>query len=111
MCGNDTYEQESTFADFIEDEASLDAFDVIDSKEFADRILDGTCLTDREKFVIEARFGFKGRDYTLAEIGTLYGITREWVRQIELRALRKLRFTADNIERISNRKVKELRLN
>ena len=111
MCGNDTFEHESTLADFIEDETSYDAFDAIDSKEFTDRILDGTYLTDREKFVIEARFGFKGRDYTLAEIGNLYGITREWVRQIELRALRKLRFTADNIERMSSRKVKELRLN
>ena len=94
--GDDSAECESSFVDFIEDVKSADMFDAIDTKEYVDRIIDGTYLTDREKFVIEARYGFKDREYTLAEIGKLYGITREWVRQIELRALKKLHYTACN---------------
>lgn len=50
------------------------------------------CLSDKEKYVIYKRFGFDGEDpMTLDEVGKTMGVTREWVRQIEGRAIRKLR--------------------
>lgn len=48
-------------------------------------------LTPREKRVIQMRFGLLGREYTLEEVGNEFGITRERIRQIEAKALRKLR--------------------
>ena len=49
-------------------------------------------LTDREKTILELRFGLKdGRERTLEEIGTVFGVTRERIRQIEVKAIRKLR--------------------
>lgn len=51
------------------------------------------CLNDREQLVIRARFGLDDGHYrTLEDVGQMLGITRERVRQIELRAIRKLRF-------------------
>jgi RNA polymerase primary sigma factor len=49
-------------------------------------------LTDRERSVIEMRFGLNdGKDHTLEEVGRDFGVTRERIRQIEAKALRKLR--------------------
>jgi RNA polymerase primary sigma factor len=49
-------------------------------------------LGDRERQVLEMRFGLKdGRDHTLEEVGREFGVTRERIRQIEAKALRKLR--------------------
>ena len=55
-------------------------------------------LTDREKEVLMLRFGLKEdrKEYTLEEIGQKYGITRERVRQIEIKARKKLRFNDKN---------------
>lgn len=51
------------------------------------------CLNDREQLVIRTRFGLDDGHYrTLEEVGQMLGITRERVRQIEARAIRKLRF-------------------
>jgi RNA polymerase primary sigma factor len=49
-----------------------------------------TLLDERERTVLEARFGFSGKSCTLEEIGEKLGITRERVRQIEKKALWKL---------------------
>ena len=49
-------------------------------------------LTDREKQVLRFRFGLEdGHPYTLEEVGRRFGVTRERIRQIEAKALRKLR--------------------
>jgi len=49
-------------------------------------------LTERERSVIEMRFGLNdGKDHTLEEVGRAFGVTRERIRQIEAKALRKLR--------------------
>ena len=49
-------------------------------------------LTERERQVLEMRFGLRdGKDYTLEEVGRYFNVTRERIRQIEAKALRKLR--------------------
>jgi RNA polymerase primary sigma factor len=49
-------------------------------------------LSDREREVLEMRFGLNdGQDHTLEEVGKHFGVTRERIRQIEAKALRKLR--------------------
>jgi RNA polymerase primary sigma factor len=53
----------------------------------------GMFLNPREKRVIELRFGIEGgRKHTLEEIGEIYGLTRERIRQIEAKSLRKLQY-------------------
>lgn len=63
----------------------------IDLKEKIDRILSSDILTPRELEIIRLRFGFEEKVYTLEEIGQKMGVTRERIRQIEQRALKKLR--------------------
>ncbi len=87
-------ESDSKLEDLVEDESALSpeetaVYDL--QKEELDKVLDDT-LTERERDVIRLRFGFVGdRIWTLEEIGEHYHITRERVRQIEEKALRKLR--------------------
>jgi len=86
-------EEDSHLGDFIEDEdspAPASAATFILLKEQLDGVLD--TLTDREKRVLELRFGIEdGRSRTLEEVGKEFGVTRERIRQIEAKALRKLR--------------------
>ena len=63
----------------------------IDLKEKIDEILNSDMLTPRELEVIKLRFGFEERIYTLEEIGQKMGVTRERIRQIEKKALNKLK--------------------
>ncbi len=85
-------DKDSELGDFIESSAHFELGDNIYYKEFYDLIFNTDILTEREKSVISLRFGFRdGKRYGLDEIGKIYKITRERVRQIESKALRKLR--------------------
>lgn len=86
-------EDDSHLGDFIEDEdatspADHAAYELL--KEQLESVLD--TLTDREENVLRLRFGLDdGRTRTLEEVGKVFGVTRERIRQIEAKALRKLR--------------------
>jgi RNA polymerase primary sigma factor len=86
-------EEDSHLGDFIEDEdapAPASAASYMLLRDQLDNVLD--TLTDREKRVLELRFGIEdGRPRTLEEVGKEFGVTRERIRQIEAKALRKLR--------------------
>jgi len=87
-----TGEQDSTIADFLA--ASIDAPEQETIlRERKDLLREAMAtLTDREKTVVTLRFGLlDGRACSLAEVGELFGVSRERVRQIELHAVRKLR--------------------
>jgi len=86
-------EEDSRLGDFIPDEVSpapADAASMTVLGEQLDRVLD--TLTYREEMVLRLRFGlFDGRSHTLEEVGKEFDVTRERIRQIEAKALRKLR--------------------
>ncbi len=86
-------EEDSRLMDFIRDEDAL-APDEAALKTITNEDIDGVLktLTPREESVIRLRFGLKdGRCHTLEEVGTEFNVTRERIRQIEAKALRKLR--------------------
>jgi len=84
---------DSSLGDLVEDRGSLAPTDATSQqllKEQIDRVLDE--LTEREKRVLQLRFGLKdGQARTLEEVGKEFSVTRERIRQIEVKALRKLR--------------------
>jgi RNA polymerase primary sigma factor len=86
-------EENSYLGDFIEDESLPGPVDAASRqllKEQMSDILDS--LNERERKVLEMRFGLKdGQGRTLEEVGQEFGVTRERIRQIEAKALRKLR--------------------
>ncbi|MDD2497326.1 MAG: RNA polymerase sigma factor RpoD [Desulfitobacteriaceae bacterium] len=86
-------EEDSHLGDFIEDEdapAPAEAASFMLLKEQLEDVLE--TLTPREKKVLQLRFGLEdGRSRTLEEVGQVFGVTRERIRQIEAKALRKLR--------------------
>lgn len=86
-------EEDSRLMDFIRDEEAL-APDDAALKTITNEDIDGVLktLTAREEAVIRLRFGLKdGRCHTLEEVGSEFNVTRERIRQIEAKALRKLR--------------------
>jgi len=86
-------EQDATLADFVEDE-NLPDMDEVASRMMLRMQVEGVLetLSPRERRVVELRFGLEGdKLYTLSEIGQELGVTRERIRQIETKALRKLR--------------------
>jgi RNA polymerase primary sigma factor len=86
-------EEDSHLGDFIEDRMAVSPADAVISvnlKEYTSRVL--RTLTPREERVIKMRFGLEdGSEHTLEEVGQSFQVTRERIRQIEAKALRKLR--------------------
>ena len=86
-------EDDSHLGDFIEDKDALSPSDYANNqllKEEIDMVLEG--LTEREEKVLRLRFGLEdGRTRTLEEVGREFDVTRERIRQIEAKALRKLK--------------------
>ncbi len=86
-------EDSSQLGDFIEDEDAPSPMDAAAREMLREQIhlaLDG--LSDRERQVLELRFGLMdGKDHTLEEVSRYFNVTRERIRQIEAKALRKLR--------------------
>jgi RNA polymerase primary sigma factor len=86
--------EELQLQDLIRDEISPSPYDRLLTSEVSQRVADILdTLTPKESLVIKMRFGIGGaKESTLEEIGSIMGITRERVRQIESQALRKLRY-------------------
>jgi len=86
-------EEDSHLGDFIEDRGAVspaDAVIAVNLKEYTSQVL--RTLTPREERVIKMRFGLEdGSEHTLEEVGQSFQVTRERIRQIEAKALRKLR--------------------
>ncbi len=86
-------EEDSHLGDFIEDRMAVspaDAVIAVNLKEYTSQVL--RTLTPREERVIKLRFGLEdGSEHTLEEVGQSFQVTRERIRQIEAKALRKLR--------------------
>ncbi len=86
-------DEDSCVADFIPDESNMSPEDYTINELLKDEIRQAlSTLTDREAQVLRYRFGLDdGTCRTLEEVGNMFGVTRERIRQIEAKALRKLR--------------------
>ena len=86
-------EEDTSIGSFVEDERTPGPADATSNAMLAEalkKILD--TLTEREADVLKMRFGmYDGRTHTLEEVGQIFGVTRERIRQIENKAIRKLR--------------------
>lgn len=93
-------DDDATYGDFIEDEHSPSQIDILSESDMAqelDRIL-GT-LSEREEKIVRMRYGIgEERNYTLEEVGRFFNLTRERIRQIEVRAVEKLGIPFGNSE-------------
>jgi len=86
-------EESSQLGDFIEDETMPEPVDAAARELLKEQVQNALAvLTERERQVLEMRFGLvDGKDHTLEEVGKYFNVTRERIRQIEAKALRKLR--------------------
>ena len=93
-------EDSSTLGDFIEDEEAPSPIDAAAREMLREQMQHALAsLSDREREVLELRFGLRdGREHTLEEVSRYFDVTRERIRQIEAKALRKLRHPAHSRE-------------
>jgi RNA polymerase primary sigma factor len=86
-------EDNSTLGDFIEDQEAAVPIDAASKEVLRAQVQESlSVLTEREREVLELRFGLvDGQDHTLEEVSQYFNVTRERIRQIEAKALRKLR--------------------
>ncbi len=86
-------DDDANFGDFIEDKTADNPSEVTSYSLLKEKLADVLAtLTERERAILEMRFGLlDGYERTLEEIGKQYKVTRERIRQIEAKALRKLR--------------------
>jgi RNA polymerase primary sigma factor len=86
-------EDNSMLGDFIEDEEAQEPMDAAAREMLREQVKNALAvLSPREREVLEMRFGLlDGKDHTLEEVGQAFNVTRERIRQIEAKALRKLR--------------------
>ncbi len=86
-------EDSSSLGEFLEDEDAPSPLDAATREMLGTQVRSAlNLLSDREREVLELRFGLKdGKDHTLEEVSAYYNVTRERIRQIEAKALRKLR--------------------
>ena len=91
--GRDGDEEDSVLCDFIEDEESATPEEAASSQLLKEQVQDIlSTLSDREQKIIKMRFGLEsGKSHTLEEVGQEFAVTRERIRQIEAKALAKLR--------------------
>lgn len=96
--GRDGEEDDSVLGDFIEDEETVSPEDSAASQLLKEQISDIlNTLSDREQKIIRMRFGLDGgKNHTLEEVGQEFAVTRERIRQIEAKALTKLRKHKDS---------------
>lgn len=90
---------DSTLEDFIPDETNVEQMAIMNSglKSEIQKAL--SYMNERERKIIELRFGFyDGNPHTLEYVGQIFGVTRERIRQIEGKTLRKLRRTSKNLK-------------
>ena len=93
-------EGNSRLGDFIENRESLTTVEAASHQLLKEQLLGVlSVLTEREQRVLELRFGLDdGRDRTLEEVGREFGVTRERIRQIEAKAVRKLRHSKHSMK-------------
>ncbi len=95
--GRDGEDDDSSLGDFIEDEDRISPEDAAANQLLKEQIASIlSTLTDREQKIIKMRFGIGGgKSHTLEEVGAEFSVTRERIRQIEAKALAKLRKNKD----------------
>lgn len=89
-------DDDSTLGDFLENQESISPYDAVQNRELSSRVKDilGT-LSSREEKIIRLRFGIGEKaEYTLEEIGKRFNVSRERIRQIEKKALNRLRHSS-----------------
>jgi RNA polymerase primary sigma factor len=99
-------DEDSTLKEFIPSE-DMEVLEMVIFKHLQsdlERILD--TLTEREEQIIRLRFGFDGHVRTLEQVGRMFGVTRERIRQIEAKALRKLQHPSRS-KRIKNYTIRD----
>ncbi len=89
-------DDDSTLGDFLENQEAESPYDAVQNRELASRVTEVlSSLTEREEKIIRLRFGIGEKaEYTLEEIGKRFNVSRERIRQIEKKALNRLRHSS-----------------